>query len=140
MKPIDGELARLAPSLDSLQAPQPSEDLVSRTLQLASAELRAETRSALRQRGHAIVPTGFKRELARLLGASALSLPLFLLWNLAILSLGREILVTWLPASFTLSLAVAYLLGAIGWLALVLGTLPVLAHRRALIRHNEAVT
>ena len=30
--------------------------------------------------------------------------------------------------------------GAIGWLALVLGTLPVLAHRRALLRHNEAVT
>jgi hypothetical protein len=140
MEPIDRELARLAPSLDSLEVPQPSEGLVSRTLQLASAELRAGTQSALQQRGHAFVPTGFKREMARLLGASALSLPLFLLWNLAILSLGREILVAWLPASLTWSLAGAYVFGAIGWLALVLGTLPVLAHRRALLRHNEAVT
>jgi hypothetical protein len=63
-----------------------------------------------------------------------------LLWNLAILSLGREILVAWLPASFAWGLVGAYVFGAIGWLALVLGTLPVLAHRRALMRHNEAVT
>ena len=140
MEPIDRELARLAPLLDSLEAPQPSEGLVSRTLQLASSELRAGTQSALQQRDHTFVPTGFKRELARLLGASALSLPLVLLWNLAILSLGREILATWLPASFTWSLAGAYVLGAIGWLALVVGTLPVLAHKRALLRHNQAVT
>jgi hypothetical protein len=140
MEPIDRELAQLAPSLDSLEVQQPSEGLTSLTLQLASAELRAGTQSALRQRGHASVPTGFKRELARLLGASALSLPLFLLWNLAVLSLGREILAGWLPASFTWGLAGAYAFGAIGWLALVLGTLPVLAHRRALLRHDEAVT
>jgi hypothetical protein len=140
MEPIDRELARLAPSLDALEAPQPSEGLVSGTLQLASAELRAVTQSDLQPPGHAVVPAGFKRELARLLGASALSLPLFLLWNLAILSLGREILAAWLPASFTWGLAGAYLFGAIGWLALVLGALPVLAHRRALLRHSEAVT
>ena len=140
MEPIDRELARLAPSLDSLDVQEPSEGLASRTLALASAELRAGTQSALQQRSHALVPTGFKRELARLLGASALSLPLFLLWNLAVLALGREILATWLPASLTWGLAGAYVFGAIGWLALVLGTLPVLAHRRALLRHNEAVT
>jgi hypothetical protein len=140
MEPIDRELAQLAPSLDSLEVQQPSEGLTSLTLQLASAELRAGTQSALQRRGHASVPTGFKRELARLLGASALSLPLFLLWNLAVLSLGREILAGWLPASFTWGLAGAYAFGAIGWLALVLGTLPVLAHRRALLRHDEAVT
>ncbi len=140
MEPIDRELARLAPCLDSLQAPQPAEDLVSRTLQLASSELRAGAQSALQQQGHTFVPTGFKRELARLLGASALSLPLFLLWNLAILSLGREILATWLPPSFTWSLAGAYVLGAIGWLALVVGTLPVLAHKRALLRQDRGVT
>ena len=140
MEPIDRELARLAPCLDSLQAPQPAEDLVSRTLQLASSELRAGTQAALQQQGHTFVPTGFKRELARLLGASALSLPLFLLWNLAILSLGREILATWLPPSFTWSLAGAYVLGAIGWLALVVGTLPVLAHKRALLRQEQGVT
>jgi len=140
MEPIDRELARLAPSLDSLEAPQPSEGLVSHTLQLASAELRAGRQSALQQRGHAVVPAGFKRELARLLGASALSLPFFLLWNLAVLWLGREILAAWLPVSFTWGLAGAYAFGAIGWLALVLGTLPVLAHRRALLRHHEAIT
>jgi hypothetical protein len=140
MEPIDRELARLAPTLDSLEVSAPSEALVDRTLQMASAELRLETQTALQQRGHAFIPVGFKRELARLLGASALSLPLFLLWNLGILSLGREILITWLPVSFTWGLAGAYVFGAIGWLALVLGTLPVLAHRRALLRHNEAVT
>jgi hypothetical protein len=140
MEPIDRELARLAPSLDSLEVQQPSEELASRTLALASAELRAGTQSARHQQSHALVPTGFKRELARLLGASALSLPLFVLWNLAVLSLGREILATWLPASFTWGLAGAYVFGAIGWLALVLGTLPVLAHRRALLRHHEATT
>lgn len=138
MRPIDRELERLAPSLDSLQVPPPSEGLVGRTLQLASAELRAERQSELK--GHAVVPAGFRRELARLLGASALSLPLFVLWNLAVLWLGREILAAWLPASFTWGLAGAYAFGAIGWLALVLGTLPVLAHRRALLRHHEAVT
>ena len=140
MDPIERELARLAPSLDSLEEPQPSEELISRTLQLASAELRAGAHAALAQRGHAALPTGFARELARLLGASALSLPLFLLWNLAILWLGRELLEAWLPASLTWGLAGVYVFGAIGWLALVLGTLPVLAHRRALLRHNEAVT
>ena len=140
MEPIDEELARLAPSLDSLEAPEPPERLVGRTLQLASAELRAGTQAALQERGHAVVPAGFNRELARLLGASALSLPLFVLWNLAVLWLGREILASWLPASFTWSLAAAYLFGAIGWLALVLGSLPVLAHRRALLRDSEAVT
>jgi hypothetical protein len=140
MEPIDRELARLAPSLDSLEVPEPSEDLVARTLQLASTELRAGTHSAPQRRGHALVPAGFKRELTRLLGASALSLPLYLLWNLAILWLGREILAAWLPASLTWGLAAAYVFGAIGWLALVLGSLPLLAHRRALLRHDEAAT
>ena len=140
MEPIDEELARLAPSLDSLEAPQPPEALVGRTLQLASAELRAGARSALPQRSHSLVPAGFKRELARLLGASALSLPFFLLWNLAVIWLGQEILAIWLPASFSWGLIGVYAFGAIGWLALVLGTLPVLAHRRALLRHHEAVT
>lgn len=140
MEPIDKELARLAPVLDSLEVPEPPEALVDHTLQMASAELHLGTQSTLQQRGHAVMPAGFQRELARLLGASALSLPLFLLWNLGILSLGREILITWLPVSFTWGLAGAYLFGAIGWLALVLGTLPVLAHKRALLRHNEAVT
>lgn len=136
MRPVDEELAPLAPLLDSLAAPEPPERLVQRTLEMASAELRAGSQAALPMRGR--VPDGFKRELARLLGASALSLPLFLLWNLAVLWLGGEILATWLPASFTWGLAAAYLFGATGWLALVLGTLPVLAHRRALLR--EGVT
>ena len=142
MQPIDEKLARLAPLLDSLEAPEPSEELVSRTLRLASAQLRAETQSALQRpkRTHSVVPVGFKRELARLLGASAVSLPLVLLWNAAILSVGREILESWLPASFTCGLAGVYVFGAIGWLALVLGTLPILAHRQALLRHQEAVT
>ena len=87
-------------------------------LQLASAELRAGVRSALPQPAHSFVPAGFKRELARLLGASALSLPLFLLWNLAVIWLGQEILSTWLPPSFIWSLVGAYAFGAIGWLAL----------------------
>jgi hypothetical protein len=140
VEPIDKELARLARSLDVLEVPEPPEELVSRTLQRASEELRARTQSALPQRDHDLVPTGFKRELARLLGASALSLPLFLLWNLAFLSLAREILTAWLPASFAWGLVGAYAFGAIGWLALVFGTLPILAHRRALRRHHEAVT
>lgn len=140
MEPIDRELARLAPALDSLEVSEPSEPLVRHTLQMAAAELRLGTETALQERGHAVIPAGFPRELARLLGASALSLPLYLLWNLGILSLGREILLMWLPASYTWALTGVYLFGAVGWLALVLGTLPVLAHRRALLRHNEAVT
>jgi hypothetical protein len=140
MEPIDRELARLAPSLESLEVPHPSDELVRHTLQMASAELRAGLESSPVQPAHALVPVGFKRELARMLGASALSLPLFLLWNLAVISLGREILATWLPASLTWGLAGAYAFGAVGWLALVLGTLPVLAHRRALLRHHEAST
>jgi hypothetical protein len=140
MEPIERELERLAPALDSLEVSEPSEQLVRRTLQMAAAELRLGAETALQQPGHAYIPAGFKRELARLLGASALSLPLYLLWNLGILTLGREILLMWLPTSYTWALTGVYLFGAVGWLALVLGTLPVLAHRRALLRHNEAVT
>jgi hypothetical protein len=142
MQPIDEELARLASLLDSLDTPEPSEELVGRTLRLASAQLRAETQSALQRpkRALAVVPVGFKRELARLLGVSAVSLPIVLLWNAVILSLGRQILEAWLPASFTCGLAGFYVFGAIGWLALVLGTLPILAHHQALLRHQEAAT
>jgi len=121
------ELAAAAPRV-------PPEALVQDTLRRASQELREGTAVAPRWRA---IPEGFERELARLLLAALPALALAIGWNAYVLARGPELLAAWLPLQLAWALPIAYAGGAAGWLALVLGSLPLLAHRRALMRLRE---
>lgn len=129
-----GDLAPILLARDTL--PEPSDALVSATLERASALLHAPVAVPR----HAEIPVGFKRELAKLLAAVAAPLMLVLAWNAFVLLRLPEWLAAWLPESLAWALPAAYVLGAAGWLALVLGSLPLVAHRRAWQRHQEALT
>ena len=130
-------LRQLSPQLDAWAAPAPPRELVQRTLGAARAELRAE-RAVAGLPAH-VVAAGFERELLRLLAAAAPALLVAVAWNLLVLLRGPALLDAWMPSLLAWALPVAYVLGAAGWLALVLGSLPVLAHRRAHRRVQEAL-
>ncbi len=114
-----------------LEAREPEPAVVARTLRAARAELRASARPV------------FAAELTRLLAAALPATILVLAWNLAVLWLGPELLSGFLPASLSPRLAVAlpalYVAGAMGWLALLVGSLPAVAHRLAARRELEAL-
>ena len=131
---IRAGLRRLAQALDAVEAPRPPAELVDRTLRAARVELAR----ALPEPARAAMPVGFKRELARLLGLSAAPGALALLWNALVVVLAPSILTSWLPAPVASALVGLYAFAALGWLALVYGSLPFVAHRRALMRHQEA--
>jgi hypothetical protein len=104
----------------------------------ASPELAASTRRAVAERRPSTLaapvpelPAGFGRELARLLGAALAPLPLVLLWNVSLVLLGGRVLGAVLPEALISVLGVGYVVAAAGWLALVYGSLPILAHQRA---------
>lgn len=133
-----GDLAPILLARDSV--PEPSDALVSATLERASALLR----SPVPIPRHAEIPVGFKRELAKLFATVSAPLVLVLGWNAFVLLRLPGWLAAWLPAwmpdSLAWALPAAYVLGAAGWLALVFGSLPLIAHRRAWQRHHEAPT
>ncbi len=133
---LERALAELAAELDRYEVAEPSDALVSATLERSSALLRGPVPTPR----HAAIPTGFKRELTRLLAAAAVPLVLVVAWNAFVLLNAPEWLATWLPASLAWALPAAYVLGAAGWLALVFGSLPLVAHRRAWQRHREALS
>ncbi|MBW2242635.1 MAG: hypothetical protein JRH01_11680 [Deltaproteobacteria bacterium] len=132
---LEAALGELAPILERDTVPEPSDALVAATLERASALLHAPVPVPT----HAEIPVGFKRELAKLLAAVALPLVFVLAWNAFILLQLPGFLGAWLPESLAWALPAAYVLGAAGWLALVFGSLPVVAHRRAWLRHQEAL-
>lgn len=127
-------LRELAPQLDRVRPPTPSDVLVARTFQAAREELRAGPAP----RGAPVpLAAGFPAELARMLGAVLPALVLATAWNVAVLVLGARLLQVWLPPALAQALVTAYGVGAAGWLALALGSVPLLAHRRALGRLGE---
>jgi hypothetical protein len=130
-------MTELDPQLDALleallaPAAEPSAVLVARTLAAARTELRAGRRPA------------YWRELAHLLAPAAAALPLWVAWNAGV------VWVLWLLLSATLPVWAAdlavivpalYAFGAVGWLAVFFGALPVVAHRRLLHRFREVPT
>ena len=129
------ELAVLAPVLDHAMAPAPPAALLERTLRLATAELSRTpallpgVASARRQ-----LPVGFRRELARLLVAALPALALAIGWAALLLRLGPDWLGAWLPAGLALALVGAQLVAGLSALGLVSASLPLVAHRRALLR------
>jgi hypothetical protein len=129
------ELAALAPVLDRTRAPAPPPALLERTLRMAAAEL-ARTPALLP--GVASfrpqLPVGFRRELARLLVTSLPALALGFAWAALLLWLAPAWLAHWLPAGVALALVGAQLVAVLSALGLVTASLPLFAHRRALLR------
>ena len=139
-RPVDpsGEALRtLAPLLESWTAPEPPAALADRTLALARAELATTPAEAPQRAPRRHVPAGYAGELARLLGLSALPILLALAWNAAVVVLAWPLLAAWLPVELAALVLGGWALGALGWLALATGSLPFLAHRRALTRLRE---
>lgn len=132
---LAGELAALAPVLDRALAPAPNPALLDRTLRMASAELARKPAllpgvASMRRQ----LPVGFRRELARLLLTSLPALMLGIGWAALLLRLGPDWLGLWLPAGVALALVGAQLFAGLSALGLVTASLPLVAHRRALLR------
>jgi len=132
---LAAELAALGPVLDRAVAPAPPAALLERTLRMAAAEL--TRRPALlpgvaSARGQ--LPVGFRRELARLLVTALPALALGIAWAALLLRLGPGWLGLWLPAGLAFALVGAQLLAGLSALGLVTASLPLVAHRRALLR------
>ncbi len=121
------ELRRLDAALEGGAAPEPPQAVVARTLQRASAEL-----------GAAASTTDTLVEFGRLLVLAALPLPLILAWNAAVLVFGPELLAGVLPEGIAWWVPTTYVIGAAGWLALLYGSLPAVAHRTLARRRREA--
>jgi hypothetical protein len=59
------------------------------------------------------------------------------LWNALVILMAPALLSQWLPSGVASGLVAVYAFAALGWLALVYGSLPFVAHRRALARQQE---
>ena len=136
---LEAELGALAPLLDRLEPPAPPPALVERTLRLASAELRrapaiAPGVAASRKD----LPVGFRRELVRLVAATLPALALVLAWDAFLLREGSAWLSAWLPARLAFALVAAHVVGGLGWIGLTYASLPLVAHRRTLLRPRSS--
>lgn len=128
-----GEAAALGEDLRSLAAvlddgSSASPVVVERAMRAARAELAASRR-----------PGALARELGRMLFATALPLALVAAWNAAVLVLGPSLLEPWLPNPLPQVIPALYVFGSVGWLALVYGSFPALAHIELARRHREAL-
>ena len=124
-------LRELAPQLDALrELPPPPPVLLRETLEAARQELaRSPEHSPVSPRNR--LPAGFPRELARLAAAATPPLLIALAWNAWVVLRGSQLLGAILPEPAAHALPLAYAVGALGWLALAVGSLPLAAHRRA---------
>jgi hypothetical protein len=135
-------LEQLGEALDGVAAPAPPPE------QQAALEtrLREELRRAGAARAPEVVPAraalprGYRRELARLLLAAVAPLPLVLLWNVGVLVLGSELLRGIVPDSLVNLLGALYAIAAAGWLAILYGAIPLVAHRQVTQRHREVLS
>jgi hypothetical protein len=136
---LSAELAELAPLLDRISARAPTPALVEQTLRLAAAELaRAPSLLPGVAAVRAQLPAGFGPELARLLATAVPALALGVVWAVFVLRLGPGWLGAWLPTDLALALVVAQGIAALTALGLVTASLPLFAHRRALLRTRGA--
>lgn len=127
------DLAILHRELSAEPPPRLRDEVLRSVHAQAVAELRRE-----RQRIATPLPAGFRQELVRILGRAAAAFPVVLVWNLAVLYLGRALLTPFVPAPLVSVLAVAYLIAATGWLTLIYGSIPFVAHGQVQRRLREA--
>lgn len=128
---LQRELTALSRELDAFRVGAPPRALLEVTLARATLELRAQV--AARR-----LPTGFRRELFRIAIAAAPPLAVVLAWNAYLLPRLAGVLDQWLPAPLANGLAFGYAGGALVWLALAAGLLPIAANHRARLRAREA--
>jgi hypothetical protein len=137
--PLLLELTSLRGSLDSAGGGVDAPESVAETTL-------ARARSLLESRRHGAplpvrvprgLPEGFSGECLRLLGAALVPFPVVVVWNLAFLALGEQLLGGLLPAALLTTVGVAYVAAAAGWSALLYGSIPILAHRRVQRRTAE---
>ena len=128
---LERELTSLARALDEFRVGQPPRALLEATLAHAKRELREQV--AARS-----VAVGFRRELARVALAASPPLAIVLAWNAFFLPRLSGYLDQLLPTSIANGLAFSYAGGALVWLALAAGFLPIAAHQRARLRAREA--
>jgi hypothetical protein len=86
------------------------------------------------------LPVGFRRELARLFAATLPALALCAAWAAVLLAHGPAWLGAWLPAGVALAFVGAQLVAGLSALGLVTASLPLVAHRRALLRMRGVET
>jgi len=128
------ELQTLARELSEDGPPVASDALVGATLRRATEEL------ARRAAARAAPPEGYSRELGRLVAATLLPLPLVLLWNAAVLSVGGDLLTGVFPDTLVRLIGGAYVLAGATWLACLYGSLPFVAHRQLRRRALEVAS
>lgn len=121
--PLEDRLRALA-----AREPSPPPALVAATLHQARAELAAYE------------PAVVARELLRLLAAATPSLVLAILWNVAVVLMGGQLLARFLPAPFVELILGLYLFGVLGWTALVMAAAPALVHHKLARRQREALS
>jgi hypothetical protein len=126
------DLLTLRVGLDAAPAPDLSPEVFARTQERAFAALAEE-----RVPSRAPLPDGFGRQLARVLAPPALLLPLVVLWNFAVLSLGGELLAGLVPAALLTAVGAAYAMAAGGSVALLFGSIPFVAQHEARRRLHE---
>ncbi len=125
------ELTALSRALDEFRVGAPPRALLDTTLASARRELRVQV--AARR-----LPVGFRRELARIALAATPPLAIVLAWNAFFLPRLAGYLGHLLPTPIANGLAFAYAGGALVWLTLAAGFLPIAAHQRARLRAREA--
>lgn len=137
--PLLREITELGHQLQRLEGAVDAPDRVTDATLLRVRSLMERERLGDRvpERVPAGLPEGFRSECLRLLGAALLPFPIVVAWNLAFLALGEQVLGTFLPPSLLSTVGVAYVAAAAGWFALVYGSIPILAHRRAQRRTAE---
>jgi hypothetical protein len=128
---LQRELTGLSRELDAFRLGPPPRALFEATLARATRELREQV--AARR-----LPVGFRRELARIAIAAAPPLAIVLAWNAFFLPRLAGYLGAWLPAPIANGIAFGYAGGALVWLALAAGLMPIAANHRARLRAREA--
>jgi hypothetical protein len=137
--PLQRELTSLRGLLDDTEVGIDAPESVARATLARARSLLEGGRQAARV--PARVPggllEGFSGECLRLLGAALVPFPLVVAWNLAFLALGEQLLGGLVPAALLTTVGVAYVAAAAGWLAILYGSIPILAHRRVQRRTAE---
>jgi hypothetical protein len=126
------DLLAIRAGLDALPAPAPAAEVVTAARRRAIAALAVEAAPA-----RAPLPSGYRRELLRILAAPLAALPVVLLWNWAVLAWGAELLAGLVPAALLAAVGAAYAVAAGGSVALLFGSIPFVAHGQAQQRLPE---
>lgn len=87
------------------------------------------------------LPTGYRRELLRILAWAVAPLPLLLFVTVLLFQAGGALLSEFLPRLAVQALGAVAAMGAASWLALVYGSIPFVAHHKVSTRlHGSEVT